>query len=614
MQTFDDIIKAKKCQIPRNNPVEIRMDADMRRLYEIYINETTTHREAAKAEHELEDRLLRDVKCGDMEDVRSKFFSIDDKKLDDLLSGSSSLNRSLQANISCMMEVILSNPRTIQKLQPLVNEKFRDWLQQAVLIGKPSAEGFAMKISPSKDTNLFVFKTPRRPSDTGLIHEAFIGMYGLNNLRRMLPNYMYVYGYTKCSPPVFDNKTPITWCSTSTPAITYLILENIRNAIPIGEFCNEVSSERDFLNVFMQLLNALNLANKKYGYTHYDLHDRNVMVRTFEKEIAIPFLNMDLTVVGYIKTKYVPYLIDYGQSYIKIDGYGFGYYDNRASFPMYDVYKHICFLGQNCNKPNIFRLLTKMYTFFDKNETLDSRVRRRLADLDDYFECDRSWMEVTHDEFIDWMLDNFQTNIEPERSLNVIPAPFDTSLDTCKFYSMITSNKGPGDALQYCDAILALKADRSLSDLTKDRAKLWLNNRFDAEKNFMETFNTTMEITASIPETPVMRVDRSRFTDPTYMAAYKNSLLDLMKIKEEIFKSLYYSRSITCALESQMKSRNHRAELNNLTDVIKEKHRWYHDQKKIAQNDLEITKSFSSRDEKVVEFWHDEIPYIISAF
>lgn len=152
---------------------------------------------------------------------------------------------------------------------------------------------------------------------------------------------MYVYGYVKCSPPAIENKEVATWCSSNIPAVSYLIAENIRDVVSMGEFITDpATTPLDVIVVFYQLMNALNLAYKTYGYTHYDLHHGTIMVRKYPKVIAIPYFGTDNKIIGYLAPQYVPYIIDYGFSRVTVAGVGFGKIgiEGEIEFPMYDTY------------------------------------------------------------------------------------------------------------------------------------------------------------------------------------------------------------------------------------------------------------------------------------
>lgn len=53
-----------------------------------------------------------------------------------------------------------------------------------------------------------------------------------------------------------------------------------------------------------------------YNYSHEDLHFYNILIRKFEKDININIYDNDINVIGELKTKYIPYIIDYGSNMI----------------------------------------------------------------------------------------------------------------------------------------------------------------------------------------------------------------------------------------------------------------------------------------------------------
>ena len=100
----------------------------------------------------------------------------------------------------------------------------------------------------------------------------------MNHLRHFLPNYVYTYGYTKCAPLLISGRKVETWCTYMDDPVSYLILENVRDAITLKEFISIPGMTFiTFFPVLLQILNALNLAYKTYGFTHYDLHYQNIL-------------------------------------------------------------------------------------------------------------------------------------------------------------------------------------------------------------------------------------------------------------------------------------------------------------------------------------------------
>ncbi|HKZ42560.1 MAG TPA: hypothetical protein VJ044_16475, partial [Candidatus Hodarchaeales archaeon] len=219
--------------------------------------------------------------------------------------------------------------------------------------------------------NLFVVKSPRRIDPElrlNQIHEYFIGAFGTNKLRDRIPNFSFVLGFFQCSPPYIDEKAyltgpggpgaggkkdrqSLTYCQNDSPEneVNYLLYENVANATTLHDFIMEGATFEDYLNILVQVTLALDLAYQEFDFTHYDLHHENVLVRTLDQDIYIPYVVRADGTQAYLKTRYVATIIDFGRCHIKYEGQHYGYdlvqyglFPDR-SYPMYDLYKLLMF-------------------------------------------------------------------------------------------------------------------------------------------------------------------------------------------------------------------------------------------------------------------------------
>ena len=202
-----------------------------------------------------------------------------------------------------------------------LNNRIRMYIHNLRQVGGESAEGYALVADFENAKDMFVVKVSRSPSDDTLLHELVVGLYGTNKLRQYIPNFAYVYGGFKCSPPLIDPETKkvITWCLHDTNPVNYVLYENITPAVPMSKYL-QTCTGKDFVNVYLQVLYALRLALKVSDYTHYDLHYENVLIREPSPgTISGPFQIAYETERGveYVLTHVIPTFIDYGFSHIK---------------------------------------------------------------------------------------------------------------------------------------------------------------------------------------------------------------------------------------------------------------------------------------------------------
>lgn len=136
-------------------------------------------------------------------------FDIDDVKLQRLLDSPQGFNPNLLTNISCLVNSIIK--------EGLLREK----ITNIKPLGAKSKEADVFSCSLSPESNLFTIKVSKNAAKDNIIHEVLVGL-SLNAIRGKIPNFMYVYGYFKCDPPVVYERDLISWCTSNINPITYL--------------------------------------------------------------------------------------------------------------------------------------------------------------------------------------------------------------------------------------------------------------------------------------------------------------------------------------------------------------------------------------------------------
>lgn len=273
-----------------------------------------------------------------------------------------------------------------------LNNRIRMYIHNLRQIGKETSEGHALVADFQNAKDMFIIKVARDPADDSLVHELVVGLYGTNKLRQYIPNFAYVYGGFKCSPPLIDpnTKNVVTWCLHNTNSVNYVIYENIAPSMPVSEYL-KMCNGQDFLNVFMQILYSLRLGLRLIDYTHYDLHYENVLIRDPRMGGTFQIKYETERGVEYIRTQIISTLIDYGHSHIKIgeNHYGknglvpFSIYSYR-SWIMHDLYKFLmfCILGAYKNdNQSVLNDAIKIFRFFNSVEDPLEAVNTQAAIL-----------------------------------------------------------------------------------------------------------------------------------------------------------------------------------------------------------------------------------------
>jgi hypothetical protein len=233
----------------------------------------------------------------------------------------------------------------------------------------------------------------------GVVHEAFVGLYVTNKLRTVVPNFMYTFGYAEGTKPAKNEhiyrwltnrlgkkRSPLTCYSLDPDSFCpYVFLERIADSPSITE---AKLGAKSFLNVYIQVLLAINYAYKAYKFTHYDLHGGNVLIRRLDRNYYIKYPLGETNV--YVYADLLPVIIDYGLARVEIDGkvYGPCYYidDKRHNardyaYPYHDAYKLLGNVLYSMRKTNKFEYnsLEWLFRFFSK-ENMDEAIELQVQE------------------------------------------------------------------------------------------------------------------------------------------------------------------------------------------------------------------------------------------
>lgn len=366
--------------------------------------------EEQKMMREKEEYLVENVSpCleSKLEVIKNNFYSLKDTVFQKAISESfynTNVMKVAECTISSLFYV---SPNDFGSLS--LNDKITTYIRNLRKIGGPSLEGNAFLADFGKSQDLFVVKSAKNIHDDSLIHELVIGLYGTNQLRKFVPNFSYIYGGFKCSPPLLSDTKALSWCNNNDNKVNYVLYENINPSMSLNQFLSRCSGA-DFLNVYMQILYALRKAYLFMDYTHYDLHTENVLIRgTDYPRFQIPYETEKLS-TEYIQSNVVGTLIDYGYSHflatdmiakdgstIPADYYGVFGLEEYQVYPMKswvvgDMYKLLMMSmekAQNYKNNSVMGVGRIIYSYFFENDMLigleqGKEKYQTLAFRDDY--------------------------------------------------------------------------------------------------------------------------------------------------------------------------------------------------------------------------------------
>jgi hypothetical protein len=540
-------------------------------------------REAAVTE--LERRIIKmQGRCPSniIDDLKIRDFQLDPSVMSQYLAGPGIYDHSFQDGVSCLIDAMIStNPD-----DPSSDIRLRKWITDIKRIGKPSAEGLAFKLQ-NGNYPLYVIKVASNPKYDTLAHEAVVGMGAINRIRDRIPNFVHTYAAFSCSPPILDTSgNVVSWCPKDTvsknTSITYLVLENIDNATPLSSLASSLTND-EFLQIYLQLLNALNVAYKEFDYTHYDLHSDNVLIQTLPYTVSIPLYNPRGGLL-YIKTTRLARIIDFGLSHIYLQGqhfgkFGYEYYnlDPESSFPMYDAYKILLSSYWNSLKntsTGITDIVRKIYSFFNEGYSLEQRISYHNTNLNtDYFQPSTNLKSITFDFLILYILDNFVDLSSPE-SFIVKYQPTDAIATICHdkcvtwntfIKSIFDKTRLPSTLTDYCHAITAI--DKLSNPQYKQSLKLWLK-QFDTQKTyFHEKHIFHQNINSYIKELNTVKLDTVNHPNfNTFL--YSENIYKLIRIRSAFIDSTLWVTSVICAFNSHIIPPNVSHDITNILKLI----------------------------------------------
>ena len=159
------------------------------------------------------------------------------------------------------------------------------------------------------------------PSTFGVINEVIVGLV-LNNLRSMnINNFAYNYGSFICAPPV-DNEL-LTLCLNNTDStVRVLSLTEYVSDINLREYVQRMGkNDPKYLQILIQIGNALSIASSNYGFKHGNLIPENIKIKNLSDIVTITAVSADKSISFVTDT--IPVITNFYNSSINYRGHSF---------------------------------------------------------------------------------------------------------------------------------------------------------------------------------------------------------------------------------------------------------------------------------------------------
>lgn len=235
-------------------------------------------------------------------------------------------------------ELLLVYKPVIGNVATVASNIYRAYLKGAFSIKNNIRKPMALLKVAKQETDEAVMKY----NETLLFHEIAIG-FALNSLRSLIPFFCYTYNAFYCFPPSpipvqdgvqkgqmqicvsTNNKDSLTVYSAQeyiagSKSLHARVKELLKDSLTDAKIEQAFSITK---TVLLMVAHALNVAQGKLMFVHYDLHSDNVILRRIPKMPSIPLDGTDHYDNSYSisvsNVEVLPVIIDFGKSVCMVD-------------------------------------------------------------------------------------------------------------------------------------------------------------------------------------------------------------------------------------------------------------------------------------------------------
>lgn len=292
-----------------------------------------------------------------------------------------------------------------------MSHRTQSWVKQIKQLAIESMYGYVYLSDIFSQIKVIIKLPQKKDGRMEMIREYFIGITSINKLRYIVPNFVFTFASFICP---FDNKIICNGTDESS-IIPFVIFENIPGE-NMGKMLikNELTFTQ-YLGMFIQVLIALEVAQREISFTHFDFHTENLMCRKISEEYKYT-VPLDNIVYEICASEYLPVIIDFGLSTVKQDNIVIGSYKlpehgmMNFMLPGVDMYKFLFYSYSYSNTVNLEEQILNLMSFYGKHDPYnlinggsDAFIKAR----EEYVrECSFSRVATyTPLEFLNWILE-----------------------------------------------------------------------------------------------------------------------------------------------------------------------------------------------------------------
>jgi hypothetical protein len=325
-------------------------------------------------------------------------------------------------SILYLIRTFVLSTSTSDKMVKKPSPDIKNWLTSLNKIGVKSVGGYVY-IGKLLNTELeIIIKTPKKNDNESLydtLREYIISYFSINKLRFIIPTFAYTYDIFSCKNTGYDGSLDLNnFCDNSVNRNLYTIMEKVNGNSVKDLFMKKSLNFQTWLEIFIQLLLSLEVAQRETNFTHFDLHYENVMVQT-TKNLSYN-INIDNITYKIKNSSLTPIIIDFGLSSVKIDEDTFGSFDfpeyGMLNFMVqgYDMYKFLCFsliLAEKHFSKKDYKSMINLFNFYgvDDQNNIITNTTNGLLNFKQTFGAAGSYTKIatyTPLMFYNWIKNN----------------------------------------------------------------------------------------------------------------------------------------------------------------------------------------------------------------
>lgn len=287
-------------------------------------------------------------------------------QVDDSFLSSDKLEYRELKYISCVFNKIFSHITQRKKqIDGIYNVTYNisNWLHEPTKIDIESSQGNIYTSSLS-GVNIILKTSKKFYKYEDMLREYFIGICAINNLRQVIPTFVYTLG------AFIYNKEEQEQNSISSKNNLYILYENVQGKNLSISLTKGYITFETWLISFVQILLSLELSQKEIQFTHYDLHGNNIILSPNSEGIDQKSYTIQLVYEVYTVNKppIIPVIIDFGHSSCKIDEKTIGsYVFSKHGMHNYMIQGH-----------DMYKLLVYSISYASNNIELQDKIKQIL--------------------------------------------------------------------------------------------------------------------------------------------------------------------------------------------------------------------------------------------